>query len=53
MCAHVYVHRDHKGIKVERCFMRLLVAGSKCLFICAELQSPRVAGERFAVGQAL
>lgn len=49
----VCVHRYHEGTKVGKCFMKLLVAGAKCLFICTELQSPRVAGERFAVGQAL
>lgn len=53
VCVHMCVHRYHKGIKVGNCFMKLLVAGTKCLFICTELQSPRVAGERFAVGQAL
>lgn len=53
MCVHVCMRRHHGGTKVGRCFMKLLVAGGKCLFICTELQSPGAAGERFAVGQAL
>lgn len=52
-CVHVRMRRHHGGTKVGRCFMKLLVAGGKCLFICTELQSPGAAGERFAVGQAL
>lgn len=39
-------------MKVERGFMKLLIAGSMFLFVYVELQSPGVAGGRFAVGQA-
>lgn len=55
MCMRVHVRacRHRGGIKVGRCFMKLLVAGGKCLFICTELRSLGAAGGRFAVGQAL
>lgn len=53
MCVHVHTHRRRRGIKVGRRFMKFLVVGGKCLFICAELWSLGTAGGRFAVGQAL
>lgn len=53
-CVHVHRCRHCRGIKVGRRFMKLLVAANgKCLFICTELQSLRVAGGRFAVEQSL
>lgn len=47
---HGHMWRYFREIKVGRCFMKLVVAGGMCLFVCTELRS---LGGRFAVGQTL